>query len=413
MAIAVLFTACNNEEDGDSFQTGTPEDIKGMIEQEGIKFIQEISTLEDQTAINSIDALNSLFETNNPFEEEATPGIIMKPLIPVRFLDEPTTALKLMAPEEEGPETITELYDEVAGTYDWDASLQEWTYTDDVENIIVNFPSDEVGTTNDAQISISYTGFQPTDYTDSLLAEYAGDLPASLVYTLSINQASIMAITITADYKTSGMPTALSTELVIGSYTFLAEVSNDDVNALINYSLKKTGGLTIIDIGASAVGDLTQEAAEEMENEADMINSATVHFQIMDIRLAGDVDVTSLDLALTAISGSDSIARTLEATAINQYVNINAKFVSTNKTIAVAEAVVILGTNTYWDYFLDEEVTENSWETDLHLVFGDESKIALETYFGSGFDALEDEINLFATEMNEDWDAGIDPVSFD
>ena len=52
-------------------------------------------------------------------------------------------------------------------------------------------------------------------------------------------------------------------------------------------------------------------------------------------------------------------------------------------------------------------------DIDFRLVFGDDSRIDLETYFEEGFNDFIDEVNTLIGELNSDYEWDVEPIEYD
>jgi len=93
---------------------------------------------------------------------------------------------------------------------------------------------------------------------------------------------------------------------------------------------------------------------------------------------------------------------------LNNNTSIKLTYASSGQTIATGEWYLM--TNTYTDYQWDDnaqnwvEVQNTSNEPSVRIVFPDGSKSDLETYFGNGFDDLQNDIEQFFNDIETAYD---------
>ena len=86
---------------------------------------------------------------------------------------------------------------------------------------------------------------------------------------------------------------------------------------------------------------------------------------------------------------------------LNKNLVLKAYYVSTGVKIAHSEFYVDKHTYTYNTWVNGQEVskTETDEDVNIRLVFDDASKADLETYFGKGFEKLEDDFTKFTKDL--------------
>lgn len=401
----------------------TPEQQKTEMTNTGVEFVSEISNLMDQEAFNVASGLmkrmdnaeTKLFKNNTPVQ-----GIVnvLEVMASAKNGESsPISILEVMEVEAEEPSSLKEQWDELVGVYEFDLKNNELPEepTSKSDKIIIKFPSSETATTNDCRIEISNFKSQTfsSDIVDDLDTE---DLPLSIKAELFKSDKSIMSYEMSASYKSDGIPTAISSTLKMGVFSFNVSGKNEDNDIAADWSFKKDQ-TTLMAIGAFVVGKFTESAFEDAEDTEDptkVISSGGAYLTIMNMKLGGKVKFTELYNEAEKIS--DKYSSQYEAIEdeynktwnwekydadmekvemqeskemipiINKYVEIALINTTRNKTVCKGEVI--------WDD-TDDNVS-------IRLVFDDDSKEDITTYFDdeNTFKPIIDKFEELTTKMN-------------
>lgn len=412
VALAVCFSACKEDEivEGGDPTTGTteiPEDFssftteqnKANLEDNGIELIHEIDDLQQAPGVKA-SASFAYWLDQSP--EAPINGRILSTTRTLQKYQDGKASVKdvfaTLRIQVEEPNSIQEYYDEHAGVYSYNHSTDKWDYNSESSKIVFEFPSTESGTSNDAVLTIhSYEGItSPNPLGD----DYEGDLPTKLVAELKVEGKQALLYNFNAAYNEDGTPNSVKTSLSISSYTFAFEAKNDSENVGSAYSLTK-GDKILISMGAGAKGTFTTENIEKIStsedaNPGDLATEANAFFQVMDIKIAGNIDIVTLADGMDEIYGDEDGQAYTDQESYNAY-----KKDLTEKEIELLNESIKLvvfyadnnGKIADSEFYL--QVEEDYWNTyyyaDLRFIFADESKSNFETYFGEGFDELSDE----------------------
>ena len=171
--------------------------------------------------------------------------------------------------------------------------------------------------------------------------------------------------------------------------------------------------------GAGVYGDFTAEnieAFDDDDNAGKIVKKADAYFQIMNVVLSGNMNVEKFaagyedsetyDTSMYVYVHNDEITER-NAALLNENVSLTAFYADGSGKIANTEVYTYTETKTvvYWNR---EDRTNEKKEVeykaiDARLIFEDESKADLATYFGEGFDALITEFEKFEKDVNEDF----------
>ncbi len=253
---------------------------------------------------------------------------------------------------------------------------------------------------------------------------------------LKYNGNTVASFNFTAAYSTSGLPTNVNATLSVDEFSFVLTMThNPYTKASITSSFKRNNNI-LVEVHAEAKGDWSNENIEnntvthydtiyiwdwdpelgwyetdeidwidewtEVEAE-EIINSANAHLIIMNMKIAGMVNIKALADIIKETEEDDEV--TEEETqqvveAINTHAALVVVYKDTNEKIADLEAYKVY------------DVDEDEYYVEFRFIFADGSKVDAETYFEEGFDDLIDALNDFITELNEDYDAELEPIEY-
>jgi hypothetical protein len=429
-SIIAIFYSCEKDPENIKFSELSVEENKEVVEDATVKAAQAMRDMTDLDAVEVAISMINHLDMADPFESKNTmKSAIMETMTAVAGIDggkddyqDLFSAMKSPLSIMSDPETLDELWDEVVGTYAWNPSTESWDYTANPDAFVLEFPSTENGTTNNAVLTVD--NFSSVDITTPIEDEYNGELPATLDVDLSVDGSTVMSYYFEISYNEDGLPTSVETELTLTPFAFMVKLENNDTKASASQSIKKDGEV-ILEISGEITGDFTQENIdanthtysdewdtwEEVDVE-EVITNGEFTFQLYNISIKGIGDFKALGDSLDLIypdgyyddpAYDEKEAREKEAAAINNAIGIYVIDTDANKKIAEGEAYVVTDSygNGYYDYWVD-----------FRLVFGDGSYVDLETYFEDGFERLVGEINAMIDELNEQYDAGLDRIDY-
>jgi hypothetical protein len=453
----VAFASCDKEnlnpEDDEKlpFSPLTEEENKELVENSAISVAKNFDELKDQAAIEASVSMVGKLEMANPLDSKMMKKSKVTSVIEVMAgldLDESSVndVFQVMGSTselEDGPETIQEVWDEVVGTYTWNASMEDWDYTANANAIVFKFPSTENGTSNNATLTISdYKGITTTNPLDD---EYSGDLPVSIDLNFDVDGTSVLSFMFAVEYNSEGIPTKLAADLTIEAFKFSSDASKNETEVSANYSFTKNDDI-IMEIKGNVKGDFTQENIdanththtetyewtnyvwnedtqtveevtvtetdewEELDAE-EVFNSGSFKFQLYNISISGYGDIKAMGDAYDLIYPDNywdnqafdyQAAADAEAAAMNEHLSMFAIDEESENKIADVEAYVAMDTGDgYTEYYMD-----------FRLVYGDGSLVDLETYFEQGFEDFIAEINGMIDDMNSKFNWDLDHMDY-
>lgn len=395
-ASSMLVFSCNKDETVepeiefvDEFSELTPEENKAKLEDNGIELIREMEGLKDVSAIETAVNLANLLSYLG--DSEASAGGRM--MHSFRSLQEGTgspkeifSTMRLAADVPSGdPQSIQEFFDTYAGTYNWVAASEEWSYTEGGKDVIFKFPATESGSTNNAVFSMR--DYQGTTISNPIEESYSGDLPTRLVMDMTVDGSKVMDYRFAATYNSAGEPASLDISLTLAPYTFTIQQAYTAEAANIDYSLKKDAKL-LMAFGANTKGNNFDADNLSHGEPQEIVEEVSAYFQLMNIKIAGTVDVKNLTDGLAQIDyENDAEAVQKEVDLYNQHYKLQVYYADSKLKIADTEFYYYTG--------VSEWSGEEYEAVELRLVFADDSKSDLETYFNTGFDGFIEELNAF------------------
>lgn len=424
--VCLVFSSCKKDDEADVNPIATPENFselsveenKKNLEDNGITMVNELTDLKNTSAIQTTISLSYFLDLADPLTEDVPEGgrvkassskySIIKAVSEFGKRDSDTKVIfdAMRATSEEDPETAQEIYDDLVGTYSWNTAAQDWDFVGGSDKIIFEFPSTESGTLNNAVYTIhSYAGI--TTPSSPLSDDYVGDFPSGLSLDLTVNGDKVMEYSFAASYNNDGEPTSVSTSLTLVPFKYEVSLTNNSKDIAVKYSLKNNGKI-LIDMGIGVNGNFTTDAVENSEDGSDVVNTGYAYFQLLDVKLAGDVNAKAL------IQDGESIEEDAAqmVASLNKNVNLTLFYVSANAKIADTEFYVreAVDQSCYYEYDYDienyVEICEDFpyEEESIRLVFADDSKMDLDTYAEGSFSDLEADFEALLEALEADLD---------
>ncbi len=406
----VLFSACKKDAAAPTAQVVlTPEQNKTNLQQTGLDAMKTMNDAKNLTSVDNTIHFTDLLNTANPFES-AKPSTIMplNVLYALRNFEktgdqELVYASLRQAKSLENDSTIEMGFNDLKGTYEWNANTQKWDKTSG-NDLILKFPSTKNQTTNNASYVVEYTPYNGTVYNKDLI----GNTPQKVVAKLTVDSKTLVQFNFDAAYNADGIPSLLEANLKVESYNFNTKLVLTSPLVSYNYAFTHNGS-NILSMGTSLTGNFTKAHLESLnENTVSKVEdinkvatSMNAYIQVMNVKLEGNGNVNGIVADVTAKGGSKDMSRANQVDVLNKNLVLKAFYVSTGVKIAHSEFYVDKYTNTYntWENGQQVTKTEEKEDVNIRLVFDDASKADLETYFGSGFDKLSNDFTQFINDM--------------
>lgn len=459
LAFALVTASCdkNDKEDADDFSPIPVAEHKTNIENAGFDLFDEMKIMEQEPVMQSNISLGLLLDTSDPFAKSGTTTqgqlskvVAFAPVYAIRNyktdgLDAMLKTFQINPAEE--PETIQAMYDELIGVYEWNDVNQLWDYTQTGNNIQLLFPSEVDGTSNNASYTITYQGYTGPNP----IEDYDGDLPQLVQAELKVDGTTISSFVFEVAYNSEGYPTLIEVTYTMGAFEWYMMASNtDNAKFATEYSFKH-GSTILLKLALDASGNWTKENIEnniteethyyvdhydyetgeyvwgevgandewdysETDTEFNVhkvIKNGNASFQVMNMKVAGAIDVEGFGTKMLAIDEQydwDTQEEQIVAEqtkAINDYISLSLRYADTDDVIAFVEAYPVSEDYSYttnWDnegnyYETPITITETDYWFSMRFVFADGSKVDAETYFDDVFENLIADLEDYLNDL--------------
>lgn len=453
LSLSVFFVACEeknnnsnvntNPNDSTNTSTFTPvpvEDSKADLEETGTAMYTTFENLSNEPAIDVMVNMGSYMDMASPFNNNSN---LAGRIIEMLYGMEKKNASQLMSAniktvtQAEGE--IMDVFNDAAGTYSWNSSTDEWDYSAAPSNAIVfEFPGSEASLSNDANLTISNVSTQnitspiweDPDYDMELPAE----VPTSVNVALTYNGSVVTSFNYSGTFASDGLPTKLSTTLTVGDFSLSAALNhsaNTNLDVKFNFS---ENNQTVIELYGEVGGDWSEDNINDNYSEIhdtvyygdgewdyytddyselhieEILKNANAYFQIMDVKLVGDVNIKALGDKLWVLDEDETLSEQEWAEAMADAVNddANLSLVYTDNSGVIAEANAYAKEYDYdgcwydYDYETDSYVEVCSyWDIAVELQFADSSIVDAEVYFTDEFDQTWNDFEDLLIELEE------------
>lgn len=389
-AAIVALSACKKSNNG---STETPDDFslpysnlpveeqKKGLEKSGINFIDEITELPNVEAVNVIEhlaSLNSPAIGENSFTKLVNAVVAAKQKQYDKVMEE--TGGVPVDPAE------TQALSDFFGVYNWNAQIADWDKVAATDRLELNFPASVNATSNNAKFVMTYksSGIYFVEGSDKV------ELPSEVTGKLTVGTKELLTYKSTASYKSDATPTATSSTLTLGAYVVSMSGSNNGTVAASDFSIKK--GEKVL-IASSSKVDGNTGSISGNESTTDIVNNANTTFQVMNLKIAGKVDVKTLSKVENNVYSEAAAKKFAEA------VNANSALVAINTddntVFAKVKCYAKQGVEVSyeWDGTNWYPKETKVWKPAFKLQFKDGSLMEVGTYFETGFDNFIDKLN--------------------
>lgn len=400
LSALLIVTSCKKDDDdkkpddskGPAFSSKTPEEHKASIEQAGIEFINQLKGLETTVAMEAMENLADLMDESKSYTKS-----IVTSVAGLKSGKKSNLKALLQSP-------LREEIEEMAVILTWDPSIGDFVETATNELMVkVLFPSKN-STTNNCEFRLT---FELTSINDQYLE--TNEAPSKISAFLKVGSTTAMSMTSNFAYTSDGLPSSISSEITIDTYKWAVSASQSTSSVGYTYSFTK-GATTLMGSGFQVNGNLNTtdienfvERVENMEayvsgtatEAGTYVRSVSMHYQIMDIRLAGNANTQNfakaIDPYLVQVDNDQITNEQFESqlvTLINTHANVYLMYQSVNQKIADAELYLTSRVDYWGDTYNAPNVRFN---------FGpNTTPVDVEVYFSEGFESLESEMADFA-----------------
>jgi hypothetical protein len=399
LVIAILsfsFFACSKDDDKKpsdySFSDETVDEGKANLAATGQDALEQIAAIDTVNGIEVLQSLINCLDTNIPFGEKS--GTLSS--LPV-FNTLVTTStigtskdinalVKSMKSDVEKDTAFLQMYKKYMGVYTWNNTQKAWIKTVSSSDFKFVFPAKKNGTTNDATLTLTYTGKNDI----SILNNYNGDMPTSLNISIVTKNVKVFEINMNASYNSEGLPSAVNYFIALTPYKL--ELKYQYSTSSITSQLKFTNSAkTIFDFYFTTNGNYSLNNVADADNVDNVVYSGNAYFQILNVKLAGEIDVKNLAATINALEKYTSTTQVDSAQLagnLNKYLKLDLVYTDSEQKIASTEFYPELGVDSYYDYDTEKYVKKVNFNLGYRFIFADKSTADMDTYFGTGFDEL-------------------------
>lgn len=405
---ALTFTSCKKDknDDGNPQTVYTAEQNKTNLQNTGISLVQDMGDMKNLESMHAIESFNACVNQADPFGGSSNYPLMVMGGIELAAKTNSIKPIKQTL-KAGNSNTLFSNYADVVGTYTWTNGA--WVKTSSNNNVVFVFPATKNGTTNNATFTLSATEYTGT-YLDPSME---GNTPSAISADLTVSgKGSILGFDFSSTINTSGEPTKIDAAINFTPFKFSYEFNNSGSKISKTFKFdKSTSNLATFYVEAN--GTFNKTAIENFINEEDfsklntVVTTASGYVKIKDIKLDLSANVADGINYYNSI-GNANFDENDAITMLNNNTSIKLTYASSGQTIATGEWYLM--TNTYTDYQWDDnaqnwvEVQNTSNEPSVRIVFPDGSKSDLETYFGNGFDDLQNDIEQFFNDIETAYD---------
>lgn len=396
-----VLTSCSDDKDNDQkFTTATVEENKVAIQDQGLAMLGEFKAMQScPSVVHTSNAMSVilgyyLLENNPNFGVEKQENLVNNLLHPIavaaNIKNSEVTDLAKANPLSSILGLVKD-WSKLKGTYTWNFESFEWDYTAGGNEVCIKYPSAGIRRNkemksddypaNDAVIRIyGLKTFSATSDPDAAI------LPTALNCELKIYNTTYLNSVFSAAYnKTNSRPSSIKFSLEMQNYRLAVEASNNDTRGSASLSIKK-GGQTLMAMNMNVNGDWSEEALVEDDDIGSVLTSGNASIQLMNIKIAGNVDVTTINKEMEVYTDNvtDSATIAEQCDIINKYAKLSVCFVDNNRIIA--KVIAYPSSDEEWNE--ETQQYDTVFEIGYAFKFADDSIIDSKTYFSEGFDAF-------------------------
>lgn len=389
LGAAVLTYGCKKDSDAKKeedpfkleYSNNSVEQNKKELENSGVEFVKEFSSLPEEPFIDVLDVFAGL-----NFGDIDVDGIGLNSVNKVKLAASKKSIKTFASIAQDSAKSVAKLSG-AYGVYTWNRSKEEFVKTNASDRVEFLFPSTENGKSNNASLKFTYeAGVTATIDGEKM------ELPKKSTTTLTVDGKSLLSIVSTHDFKADGTPTKADVKATMGAFEMSSGMVNNEKDASVKYALKK-GAKTLMSVTADGTGKGTVGAV--VNEEDDLVKNANVTLEVMNYKFTGKANIKSIIDEVNLVSDTSaqgSIDK--EAAIFNKYTDLVVVNTKDNTIIAKVE---VKGTvnrncwvyedwhgNQYQDCYTDQELVPV-------LVFKDGSKQSLEEFGETGFQGIVDE----------------------
>jgi len=422
LALSALLVnySCNNENGNENENLPeetvsdlTPEEHKQNLQDEAIAFIDDMDPIRDADAIDVLIHFVEIAEDGNGLKSTQLENVIIGQVIQMK--DKPANAVHFKSGlAEDGPDSFSEMFDEIKGEYTYNAIDKNWTKEEHDTEMIVHFPASADAAANNAEFRIYDFTYELASRQD--IEGFTLELINSLKMDLKVDGSSVMSFVFSGEYYDDTTPKLITEVLTIGSYSWEHSINFTDKTKLLANTSMKNGDNAIWSAAIESEGNfdydnikenITDEEGDE-HNIPNIFSNAKASFTIENIMAEAEITnfsnlIDGIDEA-EAIEDEEASYNTL-AEVLNENVSVVIKYAEQNEVIATGEFYAF--SDQEYNYWTEQD--ETYYDISFRMIFSDDSYMD-DSYFENGFSGLIDRLNELISSMNNDYDLDMEPV---
>jgi hypothetical protein len=394
-SVCLAIVSCSKTEDETNpsefpFAEESVDQGKTNISAAGQEVLYHLAALDTVDAMVVIQSLENCLSKNNPFSTAVSNVPVFSTISAVANIGADKNSFsyltKAMQTDIVKDTTLSQLYKKYIGIYTWNATTSKWVKTASSTNFQFIFPSKKGNKTNGSTLSFTYTGKSGFSYNN-----YNGDLPTAFNISIETNKAKVFEMDFKASYNSDFLPTSVNYFVSLTPFKF--DLSYDYSSSNISTRAKfSNASKTIIEFYFTTSGQYGMDDIDKADKVYDVVNNASAYFQVLNIKLAGDLNVDKAVKINDSINHFTSLQLKNNANRLakelNDCVNLNLVYADSKEKIASLEI------------YSEINQDNSNVEFKYRFIFSDGSKGDLEDYFGTGFRDLMESASKFASRKS-------------
>jgi hypothetical protein len=415
-AMLMFLFSCKKDDTSSPYDAAytdeSPEVSKANVEQNAIDLVDQLDAMTSATAIEVLLNLGNLNPGMPVKSAKSSP--VMAPLMLISTINNKSSISSVLDGMRRSAELVSAdpiafsaMFDSIAGKYTYNFVSGEFDFTELADKIVFEFPGKETDLTNTAVITVDkFSVVEIAEMSNMLPTGSFSELPTSIRIDLKYNTVSIAGAQFNASYQSDGMPVKVAVSLYLDDFTFNTTLVHSPYSSASWTNTLKYQSDILLETYIAAKGNWSEENLNSADvNVQDIINNANAHVIVMNLMVAGQVNMKAIGDDLGALDVETMTQEEITQAEVDA-INANAKLVviyrDSNTKIAEAEAFV----DSYYDAYYDE----TEYSVGMQFVYADSSAVDVETYVNGELDNFYESVNTFIDKMNTEYDLGLEYI---
>lgn len=398
LASILVFSGCADNENDKVYTTQTVEQIKANLEYEGIRFFENIDSLQNLESVLVLQELQGLLDTLQDDSKEVQAALSCL-VAPVQSGQMPFWDYSVAKEEQE---TLTALFQKYSGVHIYSYKAHGFVDEEDNTQIRYLFPS-EGAARNNSELTISNFTTQKTSN-----KELDGEnLLKTLNVSLVVDDVTLLSAQFSATYHNDGTPaTLIKTMSFREGYAVTASFTNTGKKMAMDCLFKKRATEMVqahADFdGAFSYTNLSENDPKSLEGSGELLTSANIWMRINNVKVLASMNYDKLHQETLAAGFNDTVVPGTQSECdrmcriLND--NVHAYIQYVNNENAIADLTYYTYAEVYHSMF---DVSK-SFEINAKWVFNDGSSVD-DGFFNKGFEELRKAVDDFVTGLRESY----------